>query len=53
MSLLSDGFDSTIASSCFSALWTPEGRGAVDNLAPIEWIDNNAWFQVGEFTLRE
>jgi hypothetical protein len=53
MSLLSDGFDSAIARSCFSALWTPERGGAVDNLALIEWIDNNAWFQVGEFTLRE
>lgn len=53
MSLVSDKFDSAIVRSCFSALWTPEERGAVRNLALIEWIDSNAWFKIGEFTLRE
>ncbi|KAF4625374.1 hypothetical protein G7Y89_g12789 [Cudoniella acicularis] len=30
------------ARSCFSSLWRPEGRGTVQNLALIEWIDRNA-----------
>jgi hypothetical protein len=53
MSLVSDKFDSAIVRSCFSALWTPEERGAVHNLALIDWIDSNACFKIGEFTLRE
>ncbi|KAH8769701.1 hypothetical protein BGZ57DRAFT_442839 [Hyaloscypha finlandica] len=53
MSLVSDKFDSATVRSCFSALWTPEERGAVHNLALIEWIDSNARFKIGEFTLRE
>jgi hypothetical protein len=53
MSLVCDKFDSAILRSCFSALWTPEERGAVHNLALIVWIDSNACFKIGEFTLRE
>jgi hypothetical protein len=34
-------------SQCFSKLWTPEVRGAVQNLALIEWIDRNAWLEYG------
>jgi len=39
--------------SCFSTLWTPEGRGLIHNLALIAWIDQNAWFEVRHWTLRE
>lgn len=38
---------------CFELLWTAEGRGNVDDLALIEWIDHNAWFKIGNLTLRE
>lgn len=53
MDLLPPGFSVSSARSCLSTLWTPEGRGAVHNLALIEWIDTNAWFKVGKWTLRE
>lgn len=53
MSLLPPEFSSISAKSCFSTLWTPEGRGSVHNIALIEWIDYNAWFKVGKWTLRE
>jgi hypothetical protein len=53
MDLLPPEFSSSSARSCFSTLWTPEGRGAIHNLALIEWIDTNAWFKVGKWTLRE
>jgi hypothetical protein len=42
-----------LARACFSSLWKPEGRGLIQNLALISWIDQNAWFQVSEWTLRE
>lgn len=53
MDLLPPEFSIGSARSCFSTLWTPEGRGAIHNLALIEWIDRNAWFKVGRWTLRE
>ena len=39
--------------SLFSNIWKPEGRGLIDNLALIAWIDQNAWFRVKDWTLRE
>ena len=39
--------------SCVSTLWRPRGRGAIQSLALIAWIDRNAWFKVDQFTLRE
>lgn len=53
MDLLPPQFSVSSARSCLSTLWTPEGRGAIHNLALIEWIDANAWFKVGKWTLRE
>lgn len=44
---------SSIASLCFSKLWTPEGRGAMHNLALIDWVDKNAWFQFLGISLRK
>jgi len=37
----------------FSSLWRSEGRGLIHNLALIAWIDNNAWFRIKDWTLRE
>jgi hypothetical protein len=37
----------------FSKLWMPEGRGAVHNLALIDWIDRNASLPYRNWTLRE
>lgn len=31
----------------------PEGRGVVEDLNLIQWIDDNAWLKVGPWTLRE
>jgi hypothetical protein len=39
--------------SCFSKLWRLGGRGAVLNLALIEWIDQNAWLSYGNWMLRK
>lgn len=39
--------------SGFEYLWRPEGRGAVEDLDLIQWIDDNAWFPIGPWTLRE
>lgn len=39
--------------SCFESLWRPDGRGAVEDVDLIRWIDDNAWFKVGLWTLRE
>ncbi|PMD23502.1 hypothetical protein NA56DRAFT_657524 [Hyaloscypha hepaticicola] len=38
---------------CFNQLWTPQGRGSIYNTRVIDWIDNNAWFKIGPWTLRE
>ena len=38
---------------CFNQLWTPQGRGSIYNTRVIDWIDNNAWFKIGRWTLRE
>ncbi|KAN0099292.1 Ras family domain containing protein [Hyaloscypha variabilis] len=53
MDLLSPKMTAKAAASCFSKLWRQEGRGAVHNLALIEWIDQNAWLSYGNWTLRE
>ncbi|KAE9371022.1 hypothetical protein N431DRAFT_425717 [Stipitochalara longipes BDJ] len=53
MGLLPPKMTAKAAASCFSTLWRPEGRGAVHNLALIEWIDQNAWLSYGNWTLRE
>jgi hypothetical protein len=37
----------------FEYLWRPEGRGAVEDLDLIQWIDDKAWFSIGPWTLRE
>ncbi len=38
---------------CFNALWTPQGRGSIYSTRVIDWIDRNAWFEIGPWTLRE
>ena len=38
---------------CFGFLWMPEGRGSIQDLRLIEWIDHNAFFKIGKWTLRE
>jgi hypothetical protein len=38
---------------CFKALWRPDGRGAIGDLNLIGWIDDNACFEIGAWTLRE
>lgn len=53
MGLLPPWITAEAAALCFSKLWTPEGRGAMHNLALIEWIDKNAWLQYMDWTLRE
>ena len=53
MGLLPPGMTVESAALCFSKLWTPEGRGAMHNLALIEWIDKNAWLPYMDWTLRE
>ncbi|CZR65100.1 uncharacterized protein PAC_15000 [Phialocephala subalpina] len=48
-----DYWDLSDSEWCFELLWTAEGRGSVEDLALIEWIDHNAWFKIGNLTLRE
>jgi hypothetical protein len=38
---------------CFSSLWTPQGRGSIYNTQIINWLDSNAWFKIGPWTIRE
>jgi hypothetical protein len=38
---------------CFQELWTPSGRGSIYNTRIIDWIDSNASFRIGPWTLRE
>jgi len=45
MGLLPPELNDEAAALCFSKLWTPEGRGSVHNIALIEWLDRNAWFE--------
>ena len=45
MGLLPPEMNDSDAALCFSKLWRPEGRGTVHNLALIEWLDRNAWFE--------
>jgi hypothetical protein len=52
MGLLHSKMNQEEAALCFSKLWTPEGRGAVQNYALIEWIDRNAWFEYSLWNLR-
>lgn len=47
------GLDPKVASSCFRSLWRPEGRGSIYDTKLIDWIDENAWFEVEDLTLRE
>jgi hypothetical protein len=45
--------DSAAANECFTSLWTPLGRGSIYSTQLIDWIDINAWFRVGRWTLRQ
>jgi len=45
--------ETELARSCFASMWKPEGRGLVHELALIAWLDQNAWFKVKDWTLRE
>jgi hypothetical protein len=38
---------------CFEALCRPDGRGAIRDLNLIGWIDDNACFEIGAWTLLE
>ncbi|KAH7327498.1 heterokaryon incompatibility protein-domain-containing protein [Rhexocercosporidium sp. MPI-PUGE-AT-0058] len=53
MCLLPESISYDCARDCFASLWIPTGRGAIHNLALIDWIDSNAEFRVQDFTLRE
>lgn len=53
MGLLPPEMTIEAAALCFSKLWTPEGCGAMHNLALIDWFDKNAWLQYMDWTLRE
>ena len=53
MCLLPDSISYECARDCFASLWTPWGRGAIHNIALINWIDSNAEFKLKDFTLRE
>jgi hypothetical protein len=41
------------ATLCFGDLWTPCGRGSIYSTQLIDWLDTNAWFKIGPWTLRE
>jgi hypothetical protein len=45
--------ESRDSNDCFTSLWTPHGRGSIYNTQVIDWIDRNAWFKIGPWTLRE
>jgi len=53
MAQLPAGFSDSTGINCFETLWRPEGRGAIENLSLIQWIDDNAHFEIGHWTLRE
>lgn len=45
--------DVAASADCFKALWTPVGRGSIYNSEIIHWIDDNASFKIGPWSLRE
>ncbi|KAH7377554.1 heterokaryon incompatibility protein-domain-containing protein [Cadophora sp. MPI-SDFR-AT-0126] len=53
MGLSMSGMSPRQAEQCFSTLWMPNGRGSIHDLNLIEWIDRNAFFKIGQWTLRE
>ncbi|KAK0123682.1 hypothetical protein ONS95_008694 [Cadophora gregata] len=53
MGLSMKGMSPRQAELCFSTLWMPYGRGSIHDLNLIEWIDRNAFFKIGKWTLRE
>ncbi|PVH79280.1 carbohydrate-binding module family 48 protein [Cadophora sp. DSE1049] len=53
MCLLPNSISYECARDCFASLWMPIGRGAIHNIALINWIDSNAEFKLKDFTLRE
>ena len=53
MGLSMKGMSPRQAELCFSTLWMPHGRGSIHDLDLIEWIDRNAFFKIGKWTLRE
>ncbi|KAG4441522.1 hypothetical protein IFR05_002979 [Cadophora sp. M221] len=53
MGIPSTGMSPWTSEMCFSTLWMPLGRGSIHDLNLIEWIDRNAFFKIGKWTLRE
>lgn len=53
MSSLPADFDRHLAVMCFANVWQARGRGLAEDINLIRWIDDNAWFKVGQWTLRE
>lgn len=53
MCLLPESISYECAWDCFASFWTSTGRGAIHNIALIDWIDSNAEFKLQDFTLRE
>jgi hypothetical protein len=53
MSYLGDHIEHSAASFGLRTLWDPIGRGSIYRTEIIEWIDQNAFFKIGPWTLRE
>jgi hypothetical protein len=53
MSLQPKEITKSEAESCFKSLCQPIGRGTIEDVSLIQWIDDNAWFKIGKWTLRE
>jgi hypothetical protein len=53
MNQLPPDFNESVGMACFEPLWRPEGRGAMEDLNLIQWIDDNAHFVVDHWTIRE
>ncbi|KAL5329415.1 hypothetical protein ACEPPN_002927 [Leptodophora sp. 'Broadleaf-Isolate-01'] len=53
MSIPITGMSPGTSEICFSTLWMPLGRGSIHDLNLIEWIDRNAFFKIGKWSLRE
>jgi hypothetical protein len=53
MNCLNVDIDLADADQCFTNLWTPHGRGSIYSTQLIDWIDRNAFFKIGRWTLRE
>lgn len=53
MDQLPPEFDDSVGMKCFDLLWRQESKGEIEDLKLIQWINDNAPFEIGHWTLRQ